>query len=186
MKIKNLFLCVLITAVYVACGGGQQVKQADTAKTETQKQAVETAAPVVQASGFDTELWVKTSNEQLSRVPFDGFAYKSSEVPAQKWDKWAVTAAPVISGIVSKIPDGYVLQITGHTDGSGPEDPQAQKPGNVKISTDRAKSVYNSLRKKGITSPKMTYKGAGSSEPLSGVDSRDAAQRRVTFNIVAK
>jgi len=170
---------MIVTVAYISCGGGQQVKQ------EAPKQVAE-SAPSVQATGFDADVWVKSSNEQLARVPFDGFAYKSSEVPSQKWDKWAVTAAPVISGVISKLPEGYVLQVTGHTDGSGPEDPQGDKPGNIKISTDRARAVHSALKKKGITSPKMTYKGIGSSQLLSDVDSRSGAQRRVTFNVVPK
>ena len=171
---------MIVTVAYIACGGGQQVKQ------EAPKQVAETPAPSVQAAGFDADVWVKSSNEQLAKVPFDGFGYKSSEVPSQKWDKWAATAAPVISGVVSKLPEGYVLQVTGHADGSGPEEAQADKPGNLKISTDRARSVYNSLKKKGINTSKMTYKGVGSSQTLSNADVRDAAQRRVTFNVVPK
>ena len=179
MKTKSIFLCMIVAVAYMACGGGQQVKQ------EAPKQVAE-STPSVQAAGFDADVWVKSSNEQLARVPFDGFAYKSSEIPSQKWDKWAVTAAPVISGVISKLPEGYVLQVTGHADGSGPEEAEAGKPGNIKISTDRARSVYNSLRKKGISSPKMTYKGVGSSQLISDADSRSGSQRRVTFNVVPK
>lgn len=129
---------------------------------------------------------VNGMNQQLDRLPVTGFAYKSAVVPKQSWDKWAEVAAPVVKEILNKLPEGYVLQVTGHTDGSGPEEPVGNKPGNIKISTERAKAVYNALKAKGIDSPKMTYKGVGSSELLPGVDPRDAANRRVTFKVVPK
>jgi outer membrane protein OmpA-like peptidoglycan-associated protein len=129
---------------------------------------------------------VNVQNEQLARIPVDGFDYKSSKVPPQKWDKWATAAAPVVKGVIDKLPEGYVLQVTGHTDARGPEGPVGAKPGNTKISTDRAKAVFDALKAKGVTSPKMTYKGVGSSELLPGVDPKDAQQRRVTFKVVPK
>lgn len=167
VKKISLLICLSLICSFAFTGCSKQVK------TDTKP-------------AFDVDAWVKASNKQLEKVPVEGFEYKSSKVPAQNWDKWAVTAAPVVSGIISKMPDGYVLQIVGHTDGRGPEEPVGDKPGNIKISTDRAKSVYNSLAKKGITSPKLTYKGAGSAEPLQGVDPRDASQRRVTFVVAPK
>ncbi|RPI95620.1 MAG: OmpA family protein [Spirochaetales bacterium] len=129
---------------------------------------------------------VNIQNEQLARIPVGGFDYKSSKVPEQKWDKWATAAAPVVKGVIDKLPEGYVLQVTGHTDARGPEGPVGAKPGNIKISTDRAKAVHNALQAKGITSPKMTYKGVGSSELVPGVDPKDAEQRRVTFKVLPK
>ena len=135
--------------------------------------------------GVDTNI-VQVSNEQLAKYPVTGFGYKSSKVPPQSWDRWAKVAAPVVKGILDKLPDGYALEIRGHADGRGPETAEGAKPGNMKISTDRAKAVYDSLGKAGITSPKLTYRGVGSSETLSGVDPKSAEQRRVTFQVVPK
>ena len=58
------------------------------------------------------------------------------------------------------------------------------KPGNIKISTDRAKTVYDALLNANISSPKLTYKGVGSDELLPDYDPRAGEQRRVTFKIV--
>jgi len=129
---------------------------------------------------------VNAQNDQLAKIPVTGFEYKSSALPAITWDAWAEKAAPVVKGILDKLPEGYVLQVTGHTDGRGPENPVGAKPGNIKISSDRAKAVYNSLVKKGITSPNLTYKGVGSSEMIPGFDPSDAQQRRVSFKVVPK
>lgn len=130
--------------------------------------------------------FVGASNEQLAKFPVTGFGYKSSTVPAQSWDKWAKVAAPVIKGIVDKLPEGYVLEVRGHADARGPEDPDGDKPGNLKISRDRAAAVVNSLAKQGISSDKIVPRGVGSSETLSGSDSRGGDQRRVTFVVVPK
>ncbi|MGQ9842197.1 MAG: OmpA family protein [Spirochaetota bacterium] len=162
MKKMSLALTVILAMVMVACSS-----------TEVQQPVGDPNIAVVNAQ-----------NQQLEKIPVTGFAYKSATVPKQDWDKWATMAAPVVKEILNKLPEGYVLQVTGHTDGSGPEEPVGNKPGNIKISTERAKAVYNSLKAKGIDSPKMTYKGVGSSELLPGADPRDAANRRVTFKVI--
>lgn len=130
--------------------------------------------------------FVSASNTQLSKYPVAGFAYKSSKVPPQEWDRWAKVAAPAVKEIVEKLPDGYMLELRGHTDARGPEQAENTKPGNSKISADRAKAVYDSLGKAGIKSDKITYRGVGSAEPLKDIDAQDARQRRVTFLIVPK
>ncbi len=162
MKKLTAVLFAASVAFFMACGGGQQVQ---------------TAAP-------SSDIWVQTSNAQLAQIPVEGFGYKSSNVPATNWDKWAAASAPVVQKVIGGLPEGYVLQVTGHADARGPEYPEGNKPGNIKISEERAKAVHSALKKKGIDSPKFTYKGAGSSEPLEGVDPRDPKQRRVTFVVV--
>lgn len=156
---------VIVAFAFVACTK-EQVKE---------QPKVDTTGPLVSAS-----------NDQLTKYPVAGFAYKSAKVSAQQWDKWAKIAAPIVKDVVDKLPEGYVLEIRGHTDGRGPEDPEGNKPGNLKISTDRAKTVMESLSKAGITSSKITVKGVGSSEPLAGTDPKAQEQRRVTFHVVPK
>lgn len=167
MKRLSLVILTAIVSILLACESAPK-KVETTPQTDT------------------SSLFVSSSNEQLANIPVGGFGYKSSKVPPQKWDKWAKAAAPIVKGIIDKLPEGYVLQVTGHTDSSGPEEPVGNKPGNIKISTDRALTVHSSLKKQGITSPNMTYKGVGSSEPIEGVDTRDPNQRRVTFKVVPK
>ncbi len=129
-------------------------------------------------------VFVTASNKQLAKYPVSGFAYKSSAVPDQQWKTWARVAAPVVKDILGKIPDGYVLEVRGHADASGPEQPEGDKPGNMNISRDRAKAVIKSLESAGIESRKITYKGVGSSEPLAGYSPRSGQQRRVSFSVV--
>lgn len=162
----GVFVMVLGAAFFMmSCGSAPEVKE-------------QTAVPAASLVGMQ--------NEQLAKIPVTGFDYKSSAMPPQKWDRWAKAAAPVVRDIINKLPEGYVLQVTGHTDARGPENAIGNKPGNIKISADRAKAVFNSLRKEGITSPNMIYKGVGSSDLLPGVDPNDPQQRRVSFKVVPK
>jgi outer membrane protein OmpA-like peptidoglycan-associated protein len=128
---------------------------------------------------------ISSQNEQLTNYSIGGFGYKSSELDSTKWDAWAQKAAPIVKEIIDKLPEGYILQVTGHADASGPEEPEGDKPGNIKLSADRAKAVFDALKKAGIDSPKIKYKGLGSSELLNTYDPRAAGQRRVTFKIVS-
>jgi outer membrane protein OmpA-like peptidoglycan-associated protein len=165
-KILTVITIIIAMFVIISCAK-EQVKQPDKV-------------------GVDNSVFVGASNDQLSKFPVTGFGYKSSSVPSQSWDKWAKVAAPVIKDIVGKLPEGYVLEVRGHTDARGPEDPEGDKPGNLKISKDRASAVVDSLKKQGISSDKIVAKGVGSAEPLAGADPKGANQRRVTFSVVAK
>ncbi len=163
---KNVFgiLTLIVFAFVIGCAGAPEVKK------EPQPQP-------------DLSM-ISSQNEQLANHPIGGFAYKSSKLNTANWDSWAKSAAPIVKEIVTKLPDGYALQVTGHADASGPEEPVGDKPGNIKISTDRAQTVFDALKRAGISSPKITYKGTGSDELLPQFDPRAAEQRRVTFKIV--
>ena len=155
---KAAIICALLTTVFLlACESTQEV-----------------ASPV------------SMLNKNLERASVGGFGYKSSEVPSWEYDAWAKASAPLVQQTLTQVPEGYLLQVTGHTDSTGPEQAVGAKPGNIKISTDRAKGVYDSLKKQGITSDKLTYKGVGSSQLLDGVPGNDAKQRRVSFQVVPK
>lgn len=136
------------------------------------------------ASSPSSSAWVAATNKALQNASVTGFEYKATTIPSWKYDAWSKVSAPVVKEAITNLPEGYVLQVTGHADSRGPEEATGSKPGNMKISTDRAKNVHASLKNNGIDSPKMTHKGVGSSMPLEGVASDDAAQRRVSFMVV--
>jgi outer membrane protein OmpA-like peptidoglycan-associated protein len=72
------------------------------------------------------------------------------------------------------------MQITGHAADYPTKATQAS------VSKGRAAKIYNELKKAGVPAAKMTYKGVGIDEPLSGYDGKDAKQRRVSFKAVKK
>ncbi|MBN2159082.1 MAG: OmpA family protein [Spirochaetes bacterium] len=165
MKKSILLIGVIIIAIsFIACG--EQVKSTDV--------------------GDAGNAVVSASNAQLAKYPVTGFAYKSSTIEPMNWNKWAKVAAPIVSSILDKLPDGYVMECRGHADSRGPEDPEGDKPGNLKISRDRAKAVYNALAGQGLKTNKITYRGVGSSQPLAGYATTAPQQRRVSFVIVPK
>ena len=141
-------------------------------------------APMKEQAAMPAPPDISGENRTLSKYGIGGFAYKSAKLDTASWDRWAKSAEPLVKDILSKLPDGYALQITGHADASGPEEPVGDKPGNIKISTDRAKTVYDALKKANVTSPKLTYAGTGSRDLLPNFAPRAAEQRRVTFEIV--
>ena len=141
--------------------------------------ACESSQPKTEASP-----WVQSSNENLQKIPVLGFDYKASEVSRAQWNRWAKENRTTVEKVLKDLPQGYVLQITGHTDARGPEEPEGDKPGNLKISSDRAKMVYDALKASGITSPRLTYRGVGSAQPISTVPEKSAKQRRVSFEVV--
>jgi outer membrane protein OmpA-like peptidoglycan-associated protein len=53
----------------------------------------------------------------------------------------------------------YFITIVGHTDVSGDADI------NMRLSNDRAFSVYEYLQRAGVSTDQMVYKGMGASEP---------------------
>ena len=129
---------------------------------------------------------VSVSYDTLTKRPISGFDYKKTSISMEIWKAWASQNLALIENIVPKIPETHALQVTGHADSRGPETPTKNKPGNLKISTERALTIYNLLLAKGIDSSKLVYKGVGSSQPLKGVNPKDPKQRRVSFVLISK
>ncbi|MEM7183478.1 MAG: OmpA family protein [Spirochaetota bacterium] len=139
--------------------------------------------------------FVSKVNEEMKdwRYPdgdkVNGFAYKSINVPSRShYTKWMGAKKLVIQSVMDKLQDGYKLEITGHADASGPDEPQPDlgKKGNVYYSKERAESMKQVLVRDGFPEERIIVKGVGSQELLSGVDSRSPKNRRVTFQIVSE
>jgi outer membrane protein OmpA-like peptidoglycan-associated protein len=71
------------------------------------------------------------------------------------------------------------IEIVGHTDNTGNES------NNRKLSKDRAKAVFDYLKKEGVINP-MTYKGLGPTQPIAPNDTEEnkAKNRRVEFVVI--
>ena len=72
------------------------------------------------------------------------------------------------------------LQINGHTDNTG------KAEDNIKLSTNRAKSVVDYLVSKGINAGRLSYKGFGASQPIADNSNEEgkAKNRRTEFVVV--
>jgi outer membrane protein OmpA-like peptidoglycan-associated protein/tetratricopeptide (TPR) repeat protein len=74
------------------------------------------------------------------------------------------------------------IQVQGHTDNIGND------AGNLKLSENRAQSVYNYLIEQGISETRLTYKGFGKSMPVASNETEEgrAKNRRTVFVITRK
>ncbi|NJO91598.1 MAG: OmpA family protein [Chloroflexia bacterium] len=73
------------------------------------------------------------------------------------------------------------IEIQGHTDNQGTE------AYNLKLSTNRAKSVYDYLLKSGIKKEKLSYKGYGFKIPKASnlTEEGRAQNRRTEFKVLS-
>ena len=74
---------------------------------------------------------------------------------------------------------GARIQVTGHTDNSGPE------ALNVALSAERAATVRAALVARGIPADSIRALGEGSASPVDGLDAADPANRRIEFAVIS-
>ncbi|MCB1139012.1 MAG: OmpA family protein [Leptospiraceae bacterium] len=128
---------------------------------------------------------LRQSLNDIRYAPEDlGFEYKETEVNPEYLKKWWWENGKIIEDAVRKLPPGYAIEITGHTDSTGPRQPTGNKPGNLAISENRATSVYRSLQSLGIPEDSMVVRGIANDEPIAGLKPTDQRHRRVTFSVV--
>lgn len=173
---KFLFANVALIglSLFVACGGGQTTEEPGDRGIET---------PPVDAS-----MTINVINRGLAELAYkptpEGFPYKSVNVPSDSFQEWANSNKDSINKAIQQLPDGFVLQVTGHTCSIGPREAEAGKKGNIWYSTQRARNVYSALRNSGIPAEKLSYKGIADDETMSDVETTDSRNRRVTFKVV--
>ena len=91
---------------------------------------------------------------------------------------------PVLDQLMDFLTDNpsIVIEIQGHTDNIGND------ASNLKLSENRARSVYSYLVEQGVSQVRLTYKGFGESMPVAGNDTEEgrAKNRRTVFVITGK
>ncbi|MCB1177848.1 MAG: OmpA family protein [Leptospiraceae bacterium] len=138
-------------------------------------------------------------NEKLAEIRYpdgnsiEGFEYKKWEIPNRKdFIKWLKESGKIINEALDKLPESIKLEITGHADTTGPENKDGGRLGNVYYSTKRAEEVKSLIVKvlpendeaKKKLEARLVTRGAGSSEPISGIDGDSPKNRRVTFKLI--
>jgi len=114
------------------------------------------------------------------------------------WDGW-VNGLPAsdVATLLGAIPDGYYLEVRGHSDKSGPAEAMGSKPGNYALSLQRGQGVAMALCSNDQirqycegTTQKLFYSGVGSDQHIPDdaelPNGRSRKNRRVTFHIVAQ
>lgn len=190
MKLKSLLTSVSVALALVVsnCGGGE-VKE----KPEPPKVSSSDVNKSI-ADGLNRTLSVSGANEM------SGFALGVSRLKSEtikKWDEGKKVKNPltgkeeVVPGSAGmkwkalkesapKVPEGYVLEITGHTDTVG------GKAVNKSVSLNRARFAQQQLKKQGVDIKKTTVRGAGFSELKNAADGKADENRRVTLKVVKK
>ena len=117
----------------------------------------------------------------------NGFSYKSVRAPKADFARWASKNKGKIKKVIDSLEKGYVLEIVGHTDSSGPRNKTSNgRKGNIWYSTQRARSVYIALVSQGISRSRLRYKGIADDELLDSSEPRGQINRRVSFRVVKK
>lgn len=125
----------------------------------------------------------------------EGFEYKRWDIPNRKdFQSWLKGSAAVIQEVLEKLPSSVKLEIVGHADATGPENREGAKLGNIYYSKKRAEEVKKFIVKvfKDDNSKikdmddRIITRGAGSSEPIPGIEGSSGKNRRVTFQLVDK
>ncbi|HNX23052.1 MAG TPA: OmpA family protein [Spirochaetota bacterium] len=171
-KALSLIISSLMMIAFLSSCAGTGTQQT---KTDTVKTAA--ADTKVQSGG---SMAVDGINSQVKGFSIDGFPGGSAKLDKNEDLENMKKIVGLVKPIIDQVPDGYVMQITGHAANYNSKSEQKR------VSTARAAKIYNELKKAGVAAKKMTYKGVGIDEPAAGYADKDAQQRRVSFKAVKK
>jgi outer membrane protein OmpA-like peptidoglycan-associated protein len=136
------------------------------------------AQPVAQARSVDIGEKLNSANEKLAGVAMLALPPFKASAGDEAFQSGAAKALETAKSVEGDIPEGHVLQITGH----GNRHPDESKRTGVQLSVQRAKLVYNYFVKNGFPKEKLSYRGVGSAQYDEKLTR--AQNRRVTFSIV--
>lgn len=160
----------------VACSSTE--KKPEPPPVEAPKvEAPKAAEPVVAARSIDPSVKIEELNTRLTKVAVVGLP-PFQRTGGKKMDELAQKSLEESKSVLADMPEGYVLQITGHHN----QHPDKSKRTGKGLSVQRAKYVFDYFVKNGVAKEKLAYRGAGSSENDKSL-SRDE-NRRVTFKVV--
>ena len=121
-------------------------------------------------------------NARLSKIPVVGYPPFRAYIRPNKMSVMVKDALPIIRETLGKLPAGYMLRITGHSN----QHPKKRRKYTQWMAERRAWRMYNYLVKIGLPGSKMTYRGVANDQPLDPARPRDPRNRRVSFDFVKK
>ena len=149
------------------------VKRADYVNETKYISKVDSAHPAVRNVNVDIKPIELNQSYRINDIYFGFNKFELSEESKMVLDQLIefLTENPLIC-----------IQIQGHTDNIGND------AENMKLSENRARSVYNYLVLKGISAKRLTYHGYGKTMPVAENDSEEgrAKNRRTVFVITKK
>jgi outer membrane protein OmpA-like peptidoglycan-associated protein len=173
IKMKKHFTTALFGALVMALAACSSTEK----KAEVTPPPAPEAAPAANTRSVDMGGSVDAANEKLSKAAVVGLPAFDSKGAGSS----AKGSLSTVKEVIAEMPEGYVLEITGHHN-QHPDKDKRKDDGKGGLSRQRAKDVYNYFAKNGVPKEKMTYRGAGSAERDESL-SREK-NRRVTFKLV--
>lgn len=177
----------MVGFVSAQCSSAQETEEPkkEEPKEEPKKEAAKAEpkeeAPVARSRSLDLGAEVLDRlNSRLADMSVSDYDPYSVKVKQTQFDELINRVKPVLKEALDQVPEGYVLQVTGHANPN-------KKHGEsywVNLSQRRAKTVFDHLVQQGMTAGKMSVKGVGSSQPA--VEGWSPKNRRVTFKIIKK
>jgi len=181
---KTLRISLLITALgavilLAACSSTEKkVETPAPAPTPVVEAKPEPSPAVLGSRAVDPSDILDQLNEKLSKVAIKGIPPYAASLSGAEMTDYAEKAVSASKAALEAIPEGYVLQISGH---SNPHPNKAYRKGNS-LSVKRAKFVYDYFVEKGVPKEKLTFRGVESAEYDKSLSHDD--NRCVTFKIV--
>ena len=104
-------------------------------------------------------------------------------VPDAQLDQWIQQNRSKIEEIAGYLPEGFVIEVVGHTDRTGPLYAGLGSPGNQWLSRERARRVYQRMIQAGMDASLLTFRGVADEQLLQNVEEDDPSHRRVTLGV---
>jgi outer membrane protein OmpA-like peptidoglycan-associated protein len=124
---------------------------------------------------------VKELNKQLEALEIEGFEANKTTLGDKFYKEWEKKGIPALKEILPKVPEGYVLKVTGHAD------PYGGLEAANKVAEARAKHVKDRVAKTlGADGAKLEIKSYGSADYEQEKDQSISKNRRVEFQIYKK
>lgn len=172
MKKVTILIAGLVFIVSACSSTEKKTEQPVVEQPKTEEQ------PVVQSRSVDLGAQLDSTNEKLASVAMLSLPAFKASAGDESFQSGAQKALETAKSVEGEIPEGHVLQITGH----GNKHPDESKRSGVQLSVQRAKLVYNYFVKNGFPKEKLAYRGVGSAQNDAKLSR--AQNRRVTFSIV--
>ncbi|TVR83033.1 MAG: hypothetical protein EA409_03635 [Saprospirales bacterium] len=139
----------------------------------------------VEADDEPAEEVIEEQEEEVSDIPLEVQEVLNVAMRAVQFDLGRATLRPESFGILNQIADimseypQYNLRISGHTDNIG------SASNNQRLSEQRARSCFEYLASRGVSTSRMSFVGYGESRPIDTNETPQgrANNRRVEFNL---
>ncbi|MDH4262428.1 MAG: OmpA family protein [Spirochaetia bacterium] len=175
MKIKNIFSMVLLISAGLFAFNCSSTQKKDEPVVEKKEVPTTNDAAVLKTEAPGPESIIEEANNKLKDKFITGYEKNQTKLNVPGW---VSNSLPEVKAILATIPEGYSLLVEGHADESG------SSSINQKISSERAKNIYDLLVANGVSAKKLKHQGFSNKYLLSGIDPLDGKNRRVTFKVV--